>query len=116
VYLAARAFPIWQYSETAMLALATVGALSALFGAAVAIGQNDIKRVLAFSTMSQIGYMMLGAGVGAYVPALFHFFTHAFFKALLFLVAGVIIHNLSGEQDMRRMGGLAQRMPFAWKL
>ena len=114
VYLAARAYPIYQASPTALLAVAVVGAASALFGALVATSQNDIKRVLAYSTMSQIGYMMLGAGVGAYAASLFHFMTHAFFKALLFLVAGAIIHHLAGEQDIRRMGGLGKKMPFIY--
>ncbi|MGE5589124.1 MAG: NADH-quinone oxidoreductase subunit L [Bacillota bacterium] len=114
VYLAARAYPIYQASPTALMAVAVVGAASALFGALVATSQNDIKRVLAYSTMSQIGYMMLGAGVGAYAASLFHFMTHAFFKALLFLVAGAIIHHLAGEQDIRRMGGLGKKMPFIY--
>ncbi|MHB9145989.1 MAG: NADH-quinone oxidoreductase subunit L [Symbiobacteriia bacterium] len=114
VYLAARAYPIYQASPTALQAIAVVGASSALFGSLVATSQNDIKRILAYSTMSQIGYMMLGAGVGAYVASLFHFMTHAFFKALLFLVAGAIIHHLAGEQDIRKMGGLGKKMPFLY--
>lgn len=114
VYLVTRAFPIFTASEVAMQAVAVVGALTALFGAIVATRQFDIKRVLAFSTMSQLGYMMLGAGVGAYTASVFHFFTHAFFKALLFLGAGMVAHYLHGEQDIRRMGGLKQRQPFAY--
>lgn len=114
VYLVARAHPIYAVSDTAMGAVAVVGASAALFGAIIAVGQNDIKKVLAFSTMSQIGYMLLAAGVGAYAAALFHFLTHAFFKALLFLVAGMVIHGLHGEQDIRRMGGLGKKMPFAY--
>lgn len=114
VYMMARAFPIYQASPTALAAVAWVGALTALFGAVVATRQFDIKRVLAYSTMSQLGYMMLGAGVGAYTQSLFHFFTHAFFKALLFLGAGMVAHYLHGEQDIRKMGGLARRQPFAY--
>lgn len=114
VYLTARSYPIYQASETASMALATVGALSALFGALCATCAYDIKRVLAFSTMSQIGYMMLGVGAGAFIPALFHFQTHAFFKALLFLTSGAIIHALAGEQDIRRMGGLGKKDKFIW--
>lgn len=114
VYLVVRAHPIYDASAVAAQAVAVIGALSALFGAIVATQQTDIKRVLAFSTMSQIGYMMLGAGVGAYSAASFHFLTHAFFKALLFLGAGVVIHELGGEQDIRRMGGLGKTKPFAY--
>jgi len=114
VYLAVRAFPIFEAAPVGLPAVAAVGAASALFGAVVAVGQNDIKRVLAFSTMSQVGYMILGAGVGAYSAALFHFMTHAFFKALLFLGAGIVIHHFHGEQDIRRMGGLGRQLPFAY--
>ena len=114
VYLMARAFPIYQASSAALAAVAWVGGLTALVGAVVATRQVDIKRVLAYSTMSQLGYMMLGAGVGAYTASLFHFFTHAFFKALLFLGAGMVAHYLHGEQDIRRMGGLGKRLPFAY--
>ncbi len=114
VYLVTRSHPIYLGSETAMQAVAWVGGLSALFGALVALRQTDIKRVLAFSTMSQVGYMMLAAGVGAYTAAMFHFMTHAFFKALLFLAAGIIIHYLNGEQDLRKMGGLGRKMPAVY--
>ena len=114
VYLVTRSHPIYLGSETAMMAVAWVGGLSALFGALVALRQTDIKRVLAFSTMSQVGYMMLAAGVGAYTAAMFHFMTHAFFKALLFLAAGIIIHYLNGEQDLRKMGGLGRKMPAVY--
>ncbi len=114
VYLAVRAFPIFEAAPWGLTAVAAVGAASALFGAIVAVGQNDIKRVLAFSTMSQVGYMILGAGVGAYSAALFHFMTHAFFKAALFLGAGIVIHHFHGEQDIRRMGGLGKQLPFAY--
>jgi len=114
VYLMIRAFPIYQAAPVAMQAVAVVGAVTALFGAIVATRQHDIKKVLAFSTMSQLGYMMLGAGVGAYTASAFHFFTHAFFKALLFLGAGIVIHYLHGEQDIRKMGGIGREMPFAY--
>nr|PZN38548.1 MAG: NADH-quinone oxidoreductase subunit L [Bacillota bacterium] len=114
VYAVARLYPIYQASETAMTAVATVGALSALAGALAATRQYDIKKVLAYSTMSQIGYMFLANGVGAHGAAAFHFLTHAFFKAALFLCAGIIIHELGGQQDIRRMGGLREKMPFAY--
>lgn len=114
VYLVVRAFPLFTASAFAMQTVAVIGAVTALFGAIVATKQFDIKRVLAFSTMSQLGYMMLGAGVGAYTASVFHFFTHAFFKALLFLGAGLIAHYLHGEQDIRRMGGLRKKQPFAY--
>ncbi len=114
VYLVIRAFPLFSASPVAMQTVAVIGALSALFGAIVATRQFDIKRVLAYSTMSQLGYMLMGAGVGAYAASAFHFFTHAFFKALLFLGAGMISHHLSGEQDIRKMGGLGRQLPFVY--
>lgn len=114
VYLAVRAYPIFEAAPLGLPAVAFVGIASVLFGAVVALRQNDIKRILAFSTMSQVGYMILGAGVGAYSAALFHFMTHAFFKALLFLAAGVVINRFGGEQDIRRMGGLGRNHPFLY--
>lgn len=114
VYLVTRSAPIFLASETAMLVVAYVGGLSALFGAIVALKQTDIKKILAFSTMSQVGYMMLAAGTGAYSAAMFHFMTHAFFKAALFLAAGVIIHHLGGEQDIRKMGGIGKKLPSVY--
>jgi len=92
--------------------VAWVGGLTAVFAATIALVQNDIKRVIAYSTISQLGYMFLGCGVGAYAAAIFHLMTHAFFKALLFLGAGSVIHGLSGEQDLRKMGGLWRHMPI----
>ena len=92
--------------------IAIVGALTALFAATIAVAQNDIKKVLAYSTVSQLGYMFLAVGSGAYVAAIFHMITHAFFKALLFLGAGSVIHGMHDEQDMRRMGGLRKFMPI----
>ncbi|WP_374712838.1 NADH-quinone oxidoreductase subunit L [Symbiobacterium terraclitae] len=113
VYLVSRAHPIYEMASGAALAVAWVGGLGALFGALVAAGQFDIKRVLAFSTLSQIGYMFLANGLGAYVAADFHFFTHAFFKAGLFLTAGIVVHHYNGDQDIRHMGGLWYRDRFA---
>ncbi|MDQ6768320.1 MAG: NADH-quinone oxidoreductase subunit L [Candidatus Eremiobacteraeota bacterium] len=114
VYLVARAHPIYDHAPAAAMAVALVGCASAFFAATIGMAQYDIKRVLAYSTMSQIGYMVLAVGVGAYAAGTFHFLTHAFFKALLFMAAGIVIHNLGGEQDIRKMGGLARRMPFAF--
>ena len=114
VFLVCRMWPLFSASGVALQVVAWVGGLTALFGAVVAGAQWDIKRVLAYSTMSQVGYMLLGAGVGAFAASAFHFFTHAFFKALLFLAAGVVIHRLDGEQDLRRMGGLRRSMPFTF--
>jgi len=94
-----------------MVVVAAVGALTAIFAATMGLFQNDIKRVLAYSTVSQLGYMFLACGVGAYVAAVFHVMTHAFFKACLFLGSGSVIHGMSGEQDMRQMGGLKEKMP-----
>ncbi|HEY8486049.1 MAG TPA: NADH-quinone oxidoreductase subunit L [Limnochordales bacterium] len=114
VYLTARMHPLYAAVPQASLAVAWVGAASCLFGAVVACGQTDIKRVLAYSTMSQVGYMLMGVGLLAQMAGLFHFFTQAFFKALLFLAAGLVIHRLQGEQDLTRMGGLARSMPLAY--
>ncbi|HZI20544.1 MAG TPA: NADH-quinone oxidoreductase subunit L [Pyrinomonadaceae bacterium] len=111
LYMLTRANVIFQHSQTMMLVVAVVGALTALFAAAVALTQNDIKKVLAYSTVSQLGLMFLACGVGAFVAAVFHVMTHAFFKALLFLGAGSVIHGMHHEQDMRRMGGLRKYMP-----
>ncbi len=112
IYLVARVNWLLVASPTAMLLMATVGALTAFFAATVATVQRDIKKVLAYSTVSQLGFMFLAAGVGAYAAAMFHVLTHAFFKACLFLGAGSVIHGMQGEQDMRQMGGLSRRMPL----
>ena len=113
VFLLTRLNPILAEAEVWSTGLiAWVGALTALFAATVAVAQNDIKRVLAYSTVSQLGYLFLAVGVGGYVPAIFHMVTHAFFKALLFLGSGSVIHGLHEEQDMRRMGGLSKLMPI----
>ena len=114
VYMVARLAPLFVLSETAMLVVAVVGAATAFMAATIALVQTDIKRVLAYSTVSQLGYMFLACGVGAFGVAVFHLFTHAFFKALLFLGSGSVIHALSGEQDMRRMGGLRRYIPWTF--
>jgi NADH-quinone oxidoreductase subunit L len=112
VYLMVRVSPLLAHSYTWLPAtIAVVGAVTALFAATIAVAQNDIKKVLAYSTVSQLGYMFLAVGSGAYVAAIFHMITHAFFKALLFLGSGSVIHGLHGEQDMRKMGGLRKFMP-----
>ena len=114
VYLVARAHPIYDNAPVAAEIVAVVGGATAFFAATIAVAQYDIKRVLAYSTMSQIGYMILAVGVGEYAAGAFHLMTHAFFKALLFMAAGIIIHALGGEQDIRKMGGLAAKLPFAF--
>jgi NADH-quinone oxidoreductase subunit L len=115
VYMVARSSPLFNAAPISLTVVAIIGAGTAVFAATIALVQNDIKRVVAYSTISQLGYMFLGAGVGAYASAIFHLATHAFFKALLFLGAGSVIHGLSGEQDIRKMGGLRKHMPItAW--
>ncbi len=111
VYLIARTSSIYDLSETALTAVAVVGALTALLAATIAIAQNDIKKVLAYSTVSQLGFMFLAVGSAAHVAGIFHLLTHAFFKALLFLGAGSVIHGMHHEQDIRKMGGLLKKMP-----
>ena len=110
VYMVARAHAIYDLAPEALTLVATIGAITAIFAASIALVQNDIKRVLAYSTVSQLGYMFLGLGTGAYASGVFHLMTHAFFNALMFLGAGSVIHGLSDEQDMRRMGGLYKYM------
>jgi NADH-quinone oxidoreductase subunit L len=114
VYMVARTHVLFDHSPFALGVVATVGAATALFAATIALVQNDIKRVLAYSTISQLGYMFLGCGVAAYSAAIFHLMTHAFFKALLFLAAGAVIHSLGGEQDLRKMGGLRRKLPVTF--
>ena len=115
VYMVARSAPLFNLAPLTMGVVAWIGGLTAVFAATIALVQTDIKRVVAYSTISQLGYMFLGCGVGAYAAAIFHLMTHAFFKALLFLGAGSVIHGLSGEQDLRKMGGLRRQMPItAW--
>jgi NADH-quinone oxidoreductase subunit L len=114
VYLTARCSAIFTKSQTAMLIVAVVGAFTAMFAATIGIAQNDIKKVLAYSTVSQLGYMFLACGVGAFSAGIFHVMTHAFFKALLFLGAGSVIHGMHDEQDITRMGGLKKYMPWTF--
>jgi len=114
IYMVARSHVLFDRSPLALGVVACIGAATALFAACIGLVQNDIKRVLAYSTISQLGYMFLGCGVAAYSAAVFHLMTHAFFKALLFLAAGSVIHALSGEQDMRVMGGLRKRIPVTF--
>jgi NADH-quinone oxidoreductase subunit L len=114
VYMIARLNFLYLMAPAAMEVVATVGALTAFFAATIAIVQSDIKRVLAYSTISQIGYMMLGVGVGAFATGIFHLMTHAFFKGLLFLCSGSVIHALHGEQDMNKMGGLKSKLPITY--
>jgi NADH-quinone oxidoreductase subunit L len=106
VFMVARFSPLFEYAPSALAAVTVIGGTTAIFAASVGVAQTDIKRVIAYSTCSQLGYMFVGAGVSAYSAGIFHLTTHAFFKALLFLGAGSVIHALSGEQDMRKMGGL----------
>jgi NADH-quinone oxidoreductase subunit L len=114
VYMVARSNALFVLAPTSMKTVAIVGALTAIFAASIGLVQNDIKRVLAYSTVSQLGYMFLALGVGAFSASVFHVFTHAFFKALLFLGAGSVIHAMSGEQDMRNMGDLHHRIPVTY--
>jgi NADH-quinone oxidoreductase subunit L len=114
VYMVCLLSPIYEYAPVASAIIALTGAVTALFAATVGLAQNDIKRVIAYSTCSQLGYMFFAAGVGAYQAAMFHLFTHAFFKALLFLGAGSVIHGMHHEQDMRKMGGLWKLLPVTY--
>src|SRR3989449_5587235 len=111
VYMLARCHVLFELAPAALETVAVIGAATAIFAATIGLAQNDIKKVLAYSTVSQLGYMFLGAGVGAFTAAIFHLMTHAFFKACLFLGAGSVIHGCGGEQDLRRMGGLRKSMP-----
>jgi len=112
VFMVARLSPVFEYSPTALTVVVIIGAITAFFAATVGLVQNDIKRVIAYSTCSQLGYMFVALGVGAYGAGIFHLFTHAFFKALLFLGAGSVIHAMHHEQDMRNMGGLRKHIPL----
>jgi NADH-quinone oxidoreductase subunit L len=114
VYMVVRCSAIFSHAPTALFIVAVIGAATAIFAATIGLAQNDIKKVLAYSTISQLGYMFLACGVGAFVAAVFHVLTHAFFKALLFLGSGSVIHGLHHEQDMRRMGGLRKYMPVTF--
>ncbi|MGH9864061.1 MAG: NADH-quinone oxidoreductase subunit L [Candidatus Acidiferrales bacterium] len=114
VYMVARMNVLFSHAPAAMLAVAIIGAVTALFAATIGLVQNDIKKVLAYSTISQLGYMFLACGVGAYAAGIFHLMTHAFFKGLLFLAAGSVIHAIGGEQDMQKMGGLWKKIPWTY--
>ncbi len=116
VFMVARLSPMFEYAPVALAVVTVVGASTAFFAATVGLCQNDIKRVIAYSTCSQLGYMFFAAGVSAYPAAIFHLMTHAFFKALLFLGSGSVIHAMSDEQDMRRMGGIARMVPQTYVL
>jgi NADH-quinone oxidoreductase subunit L len=116
VFMVARLSPLFEYAPDALALVCVIGATTAFFAGSVGMAQNDIKRVIAYSTCSQLGYMFLAAGVSAYSAAIFHLMTHAFFKALLFLGAGSVIHALAGEQDMRKMGGLWRIIPVTYVL
>jgi NADH-quinone oxidoreductase subunit L len=114
IYMIARCHTLFDRSPAALVVVACIGAATAIFAASIGMVQHDIKRVLAYSTISQLGYMFMACGVGAYTAGIFHLLTHAFFKALLFLGAGSVIHALSGEQDMRKMGGLRTKIPITF--
>ncbi len=114
VYMVARSSAIFERAPMAMMVVAIIGTLTALFAATIGIAQTDIKKVLAYSTISQLGYMFMACGVGAFSAGIFHLMTHAFFKGLLFLAAGSVIHGIGGEQDMRKMGGLRVYMPWTF--
>ncbi len=117
VYMVARSNALYVLAPTALALVAAIGAATAIWAASIGLVQNDIKRVLAYSTVSQLGYMFLACGVGAFGAGIFHLMTHAFFKALLFLGAGSVIHALSGEQDLRKMGALWRKIPTtAWTM
>ncbi len=116
VFLVCRCSPLFEFAPVALEVVTIVGAATAFFAATGGLFQNDIKRVIAYSTCSQLGYMFFAAGVSAYEAAMFHLFTHAFFKALLFLGAGSVIHAMSGEQDLRKMGGLFRLIPLTWAM
>ncbi len=114
VYMVSRSHVIFERAPMALTVVAIIGILTALFAATIGVVQTDIKKVLAYSTISQLGYMFLACGVAAFSAGIFHLMTHAFFKGLLFLAAGSVIHGLGGEQDMRHMGGLRKKIPWTF--
>ena len=114
VYMIGRNAVLFSHAPQTLAVVAVIGAATALMAGTIGLVQNDIKRVLAYSTVSQLGYMFLAMGVGAYAAGIFHLYTHAFFKALLFLGSGAVIHALAGEQDMRNMGGLKKDLPITY--
>ncbi len=114
VYMVARSYPLVSHSHTAMLVVMIVGTFTAIYAACIALTQNDIKKVIAYSTISSLGFMFMALGAGAWVAAIFYLFAHGFFKGLLFLGSGSVIHSMSGEQDMRLMGGLRKKLPLTF--
>jgi len=116
LYLIVRFSPLIEFSNIALICITIIGALTAFFAATAGLLQNDIKRVIAFSTCSQLGYMLFACGISNYNIGLFHLMNHAFFKALLFLSAGSIIHAMSDEQDIRKLGGLIKSLPFTYSM
>jgi NADH-ubiquinone oxidoreductase chain 5 len=114
VFLIIRCSILFEYSETALILITTIGSITAVFGATSALVQNDIKRVIAYSTCSQLGYMIFSCGLSGYNISLYHLANHAFFKALLFLSAGAIIHSMNNEQDLRKFGSLSYLIPFSY--
>ncbi len=114
VFMVARFSPLFEYAPTAIGVVGVIGGTTCIFAASIGMAQNDIKKVVAYSTCSQLGYMFIGCGVSAYAAGIFHLFTHAFFKGLLFLCCGAVIHAMGGEQDMRRMGGLWRKTPVTY--
>ncbi len=114
VFMVARLSPLFEYAPTALAVVGVIGGTTCIFAASIGMAQNDIKKVVAYSTCSQLGYMFAAAGVSAYAASIFHLFTHAFFKGLLFLCCGAVIHAMGGEQDMRRMGGLWRKTPITY--
>ncbi len=114
VYMIARSYPLVSHSHTAMLVVMIVGTFTAIYAACIALTQNDIKKVIAYSTISSLGFMFMALGAGAWVAAIFYLFAHGFFKGLLFLGSGSVIHSMSGEQDMRLMGGLRKKLPLTF--
>jgi NADH-ubiquinone oxidoreductase chain 5 len=116
VFLIIRMSPLLEYTSTTLKLITIIGGLTALIAATIGLVQNDIKKVIAYSTCSQLGYMVLGCGTSNYMGGLFHLINHGYFKALLFLSAGSIIHGLRDEQDMRKMGGMLDRQPFTYSM
>ena len=116
VFLIIRCSPLFEYASNILLYITIIGSLTSFFASTIGIVQNDIKKVIAYSTCSQLGYMIFACGLSAYNVSFFHLINHAFFKALLFLVSGVIIHALNNEQDMRKMGGILKLLPYSYSL
>jgi NADH-ubiquinone oxidoreductase chain 5 len=116
VFLIIRCSPLFDYTGTALLLVTIIGSLTAFFASTIGVVQNDIKKVIAYSTCSQLGYMIFACGISAYNVSFFHLINHAFFKALLFLGSGIVIHALNNEQDMRRMGGLVKILPYSYSM